>query len=106
MDPFPNHTFQPGGSVRRGDLASAVSRVLTLIGVEKPRLAARWRDPRPRFSDLSPAHLAYPAAARAVSSGVLDVLDDSSFQLSRPVSGEEALTAVQRLEALAKGGGK
>jgi hypothetical protein len=106
MDPFPNHTFQPSGAVRRGDLASAVSRVLTLIAAEKPKLAARWRDPRPRFSDLSPAHLAYPAAARAVSAGVLDMLDDNSFQLARPVSGAEALLAIQRLEALAKSGGR
>jgi hypothetical protein len=103
MDPYPNHTFQPAGDVRRGDLAAAVSRVLTLIGAEKPRLAARWRDPRPRFSDLSPGHLSYPAAARSISAGVLDMLDNNSFQLTRPVSGREALTAVERLETLAKG---
>lgn len=106
MDPYPNHTFHPSGTVRRADLAAAVSRVLTMIGAEKPRLAARWRDPRPRFSDLSPGHLSYPAAARSVSSGVLDMLDNNSFQLTRPVSGQEALTAVQRLEALAKRSGK
>jgi tetratricopeptide (TPR) repeat protein len=102
MEPFPNHSFQPGGIVRRGDLAQAVSRVLGLIATEKPRIAARWRDPRPRFSDVAPTHLSYPAVARSVSAGILGPLEQDSFQLSRPVSGAEALDAVSKLEALAK----
>ena len=32
IEAFPNHTFQPNATVRRGDLAQAVSRVLALIG--------------------------------------------------------------------------
>jgi tetratricopeptide (TPR) repeat protein len=102
MDPFPNHTFQPNTNVRRADLAAAVSRVLTLIAAEKPRLASRWRDPRPRFSDLPPAHLSYPAAARAVSAGVMAPLEGDTFQLARPVTGAEAVDTVSKLEALAK----
>lgn len=102
MDPFPNHTFQPGGSVRRGDLAAAVSRVLTLIAAEKPRVAARWRDPRPRFADVSPNHLSYPAAARSVSAGIMSTLDGDTFQLSRVVTGAEAAEAVNKLAALAR----
>jgi tetratricopeptide (TPR) repeat protein len=101
MDPFPNHTFQPNTAVHRGDLAQVVSRVLALIAEEKPALAARWRDPRPRFSDLAPSHPAYPAAARAVSARVLTVDAGDAFQLARPVTGSEALDAVSRLEALA-----
>jgi tetratricopeptide (TPR) repeat protein len=102
MDAFANHTFQPNTAVRRGDLAAAVSRVLSLIGAEKPRLAARWRDPRPRFTDLSPAHLSYPAAARSVSAGVMAPLEGDTFQLTRAVTGAEAVDAVSKLEALAK----
>ena len=102
MEPFPNHTFQPNAAIRRGDLAGAVSHVLTLIAAEKPRLAARWRDPRPKFSDLSPAHLGYPAAARSVSAGVMAPLEGDTFQLARPVTGAEALDTVTKLEALAK----
>jgi tetratricopeptide (TPR) repeat protein len=102
MDDFANHTFQPAGLVRRGDLAQAVSRVLTLIAAEQPRLAARWRDPRPHFSDVSPANLSYPAAARSVSSGVMAPLEGDAFQLTRPVTGPEALDAIAKLEALAK----
>jgi hypothetical protein len=102
MEPFPNHTFQPGGIVRRLDLAAAVSRMLTLIGAEKPKLAARWRDPRPHFTDLSPGHPSYPAAARSVSAGILEPLDGGTFQLTRPVTGAEAVDAVAKLAALAR----
>jgi tetratricopeptide (TPR) repeat protein len=102
MDPFPNHTFQPDTIISRGDLAQAVSRLLALIGAEKPRLAARWRDPRPAFADLGPAHLMYAAAARAVSAGVMAPFAGDTFQLSRPVSGAEAHDTVSRLEALAR----
>jgi tetratricopeptide (TPR) repeat protein len=101
MDVFSNHTFQPNAIVRRADLARSVSQVLSRIAVEKPRLAVRWRDPRPRFTDLSPSHLSYPAAARAVSSGVMQTLDGDTFQLARPVSGAEAIQTIDRLEALA-----
>jgi tetratricopeptide (TPR) repeat protein len=102
MEPFPNHTFQPNTTVSRGDLAQAVSRVLSLIADEKPRLAARWREPRPAFTDVGPAHLMYPAAARAVSAGVMDALEGDTFQLTRPVTGPEARDAVTKLEALAR----
>ena len=102
MEPFPNHTFQPNAIVSRGDLAQAVSRVLALIGAEKPRLAARWRDPRPKFADVGPAHLMYPAAARAVSSGVMAPLEGDTFQLARPATGPEARDAVSKLESLAR----
>jgi tetratricopeptide (TPR) repeat protein len=100
MESFPNHTFQPGGTVRRGDLAQAVSRVLALIATEKPRLAGRWRDSRPRFSDVAPSHLNYPAVARSVSAGILAPLEAEAFQPARTVSGAEALDAVSKLEAL------
>lgn len=102
MEPFSNHTFQPGATVRRLDLAQAVSRVLSLIAVEKPRLAARWRDSRPKFSDLAPGHLQYPAAARAVSSGVMTTAEGDAFQLSRPVTGAEAVDVVGKLAVLAR----
>jgi len=102
MEAFPNHTFQPAATVRRADLAQAASHVLTLIAVEKPRLAARWRDPRPKFSDVAPGHLSYPAAARSVSAGVMSPLEGDTFQLSRMVTGAEAADAVGKLAALAK----
>jgi tetratricopeptide (TPR) repeat protein len=102
IEPFPNHTFQPQGIVRRGDLAQAVSRVLGLIATANPKVALKWRDARPTFADVGPAHLLYPAAARAVSAGVLAPLAADTFQLTRAVTGSEARDAVSKLEALAR----
>ena len=102
MEAFSNHTFQPNTIVRRGDLAQAVSRVLALIGAANPRLAVKWRDPRPKFVDVGPAHLLYPPAARAVLAGIMAPLEGDAFQLTGAVTGAEARDAVAKLEALAK----
>lgn len=101
MDTFPNHTFQPSATVRRADLAQAVMRTLSLIGQQKPKLVAGWRDSHPAIPDVSPSNLSYQAVAMALSSGVM-ALDNGTFQLTRPVTGSEALDTVSKLEALAK----
>lgn len=99
MDGFENHTFQPQGRVRRGDLATAVSRVVTLLAPSRPELAAKLSE-RPKVADMNADHLNYPAVAVAVSTGVLP-LSDGRFQVSRPVTGAEAIDAVTRLQMLA-----
>lgn len=104
MEAYPNHTFQPNAMVRRLDLASAASQSLSLIAGEKPRLAAAWRNSRRRFPDILPGHLHYPAAALVVEAGVMAPTEDGSFQLTRLVSGAEAVAAVKKLRELAETG--
>lgn len=99
MDKFPNHTFQPDAVVRRGDFAQAVSRALAVIGARRRDLAAQWSGARPAFSDLSAGHLAYPAVAMAVASGVMTA-PGGEFAFSRPITGAEAIEALGRLQAL------
>ncbi len=100
MEVFPNHTFQPGGAVTRGDLALAVNRMLTLLGARAPAAARGWQDARLTFSDVRPGNVLYPAISRSVASGVLEPVDGQVFGARRPVSGPEALQAVQRLSEL------
>jgi tetratricopeptide (TPR) repeat protein len=100
MEAYPNHTFQPNALVRRGDLAQTVARALEIIAAGNPGLAGSWRNARGRFSDLPPGHLSYPSASVAVESGVMPALSDGSFQLARPITGAEALAAVEKLEEL------
>jgi tetratricopeptide (TPR) repeat protein len=102
MESYPNHTFQPDATVRRSDLATAVSRALALIALERPDAAAAWRNARRRFPDVPPTHLSYPAVSLAVESGVMTTGSDGSFQLTRPVTGIEAVLAVKKLESLAE----
>jgi tetratricopeptide (TPR) repeat protein len=99
LDAYQNHTFQPQSRIRRADLATAVSRVIGLIARRKPDLQQKMNE-RPRIADMSTAHLNYPAVAVAVSTGVL-TLTDGRFQVSRQVSGAEAIDAVSRLQAIA-----
>lgn len=100
MDPYPNHTFQPEALVRRGDLAQAVSRLLAFVAERDPRLGEQWRNTRPRFDDVVPSHLIYPAAALSVAAGVLLPLEGNTFQPGRSVSGEEAVAAVEQVDRL------
>jgi tetratricopeptide (TPR) repeat protein len=101
MEPYPNHTFQPRGLVRRLELAEAVTRLLGLIAARRPALGREWAAARPRIADLPFTHLGYPAASMAVAAGVMP-LADGSFRPGRAVSGAEALDAIGRLEGLAR----
>jgi hypothetical protein len=101
MEPFANHAFQPRTVVRRTDLAQAVARILARIAAENSARAKAWASARLKFSDLSPSHLAYPAASVAVASGVMSTVGDNSFQPSRPVTGAEAIDVMGKIEALA-----
>lgn len=103
MEVYPNHTFLPGATVRRADLASAASRILSFIAVENPTLGTAWRNARRRFPDVPAGHLAHPAASMAVEAGVIRPLENGGFGLTRPVSGAEAVAAVTRLLEIAGG---
>jgi hypothetical protein len=86
--------------VHRGDLALVAFRTLSLIAAEGQRSAVAWRNARQRFPDLPPGHPSYPAVSAAVASGVMTASPDGTFQLSRPVTGAEAVAAVKKLEEL------
>lgn len=90
MDPYPNHTFQPGAVVRRVELARAAARALDRLGV--PRAAA----PAPR--DMSPAHLDYDAVDRVLGAGLMGLTASGSFEPWRPVSGQEAIEVVEGVD--------
>lgn len=103
MEVYPNHTFQPGLLVRRGDLATVVSRALEHAATEQPGLAERWRAAAPAFADLPPTHVVYAAAARAVASGVMSTDPGPAFAPARAVPGAEAAATVDRLASLLTG---
>ena len=102
MEPFANYAFQPRTIVRRIDLAEVVSRLLDRLAEAAPAQPHPWQSVRIRFADLAEDHLAYPAASAAVASGVLTKGSDDSFQPLRPVSGREAVGAIDRIDAMAR----
>jgi tetratricopeptide (TPR) repeat protein len=103
MEPFANHAFQPRTIVRRTDLAQAVARILALarIVAQNPGRAKTWESARLKFSDLSPSHLAYPAASIAVASGVMKTAGGNTFQPSKAVTGAEAIDTMANIQSLA-----
>jgi tetratricopeptide (TPR) repeat protein len=101
MEQFANHQFQPRTVVRRTDLAQAAARLLGRIAALHPNQQLSLENARLKFSDLSPGHLAYPAASVAVASGAMKTGPGDTFQPSRVVTGAEAIAAIDRLQALA-----
>lgn len=101
MDTLPNYEFEPARRVRRAELATTVSRMLTLIGAIKPQLAKKWQGARVQIADVPSGHLNYPAVSMAVAAGVMP-LSGNNFDLLRPVTGAEAMEIIGRLEALAR----
>jgi tetratricopeptide (TPR) repeat protein len=104
MEPLPNHTFQPQQRVRRVDLAQIASRVLALISAPRAGSAAEWEAARVTIADVSPGHPTYPAVSQTVAAGVFPLID-GAFMPAQPVSGAELLTAIDRLDALARSSG-
>jgi tetratricopeptide (TPR) repeat protein len=101
MDTLANYEFEPKRQVRRGELATTVSRLLTLIESTRPELAGKWQGARVAINDVASTHLSYPAVSAAVASGVMP-LAGGNFELLRGVSGAEAMDIISRLEALAR----
>ena len=101
LEPFANHQFQPRTVVRRTDLAQAVARLLARVAALRPNQQLDLTGARLKFSDLSASHLAYPAASAAVAAGVMKTGPGDTFQPSRPVTGAEAIDAIEKLQRLA-----
>jgi len=70
------------------------------VSAQTPGNVRSWDSARLQFSDLSVRHLAYPAASAAVAAGVLATGPGNAFQPSKPVTGAEAIDAINKLEAL------
>lgn len=102
MDIFANHTFQPEATVRRGDLAQIVERLLGLNPMRRMDLM-RWQALRPDFADLPQSHLFYPAAAVAVASSVMSPRNGNRFDATAPATGEELVSAIERIEQITGG---
>ena len=60
IEPYDNHTFQPGSVVRRVDLAQALSPLLARAAA--PAQLKQWQSAGVTLTDLAPDHPAFPAA--------------------------------------------
>jgi len=102
LEPFDNHTFQPRNVVKRSDLAQAVSRILKIVAASRPALLKEWQGRQQKMPDVGVSNLHYADASLSVAAGILPLTDAGLFELSRDVSGAEAIGAITRLESLYK----
>ena len=100
MEPYENHTFQPRNPVRRSDLAQAVARMLKVIAAGRPQLLKDWQSRAQKMVDVGVSNLHYADASLSVAAGIIPLADAGSFQLSRLVTGAEAIDAINRIERL------
>lgn len=105
MEVYPNHTFQPTAGMTRGEFAAVVSRVLNLVAARTPQAAQGWRDARLAFTDVRAGHTLHAAISRAVASGVMQPIEGQTFGVSRPMTGSDAVEAVDRLTRLVEQSG-
>ena len=100
IEAYENHTFQPRNPVHRSDLAEAVARMLKIIAAGRPQLLKDWQSRVQKMGDVGVSNLHYADASLSVAAGIIPLVDGGSFQLSRPVSGAEAIDAITRIERL------
>jgi tetratricopeptide (TPR) repeat protein len=100
MEPYENHTFQPRNDIQRSDLAQAVARLLKLIAARQPSLLKNWQSRQQKMADVGVSNLHYADVSLSVAAGVLSLTDAGSFEMSRPVTGAEAIEAITRIERL------
>ena len=92
---YQNNEFYPRMEVLRSMLVEAAYRVLELVG-------AASGAPRPTLSDPPPEHLLYRPVQAIVGLGILELKANGDFDLLEPVSGAEAMRAIERLGAIVR----
>lgn len=105
LDAYPNHTFQPGAVVTRGDFAVVAERLLARVATRSPAAARGWQDARLSFPDVRPGNVLYVPISRTVASGILAPLEGQSFGARRALTGAEGVGAVGRLAQVAERAG-
>jgi len=91
VDLLANHTFEPGAVMTRGDFATALARVIRMLGLS-PSSAAPIATP-----DVAPTNTQYADIQLVLSFGLMSVQDSGNFDVSGDVSGREAVHAADRL---------
>ena len=91
VDLLANHTFEPGAAMTRGDFATALARLIRMLG-----LSPAAAQPIPT-SDVVPTNTQYADIQLVLGYALMSVQDSGNFDVSGDVSGREAVHAADRL---------
>ena len=98
MQVFQNHGFSPDLVVKRQMFAEIAYRVLELLD-------AVDGTPRARLGDVASEHYLYDEIGVVVGQGILQLGPRNRFGILDPLSGAEAVAAIQKLVRIARSGG-
>jgi tetratricopeptide (TPR) repeat protein len=91
MDTFANHTFDPLALVPRGDFATALARLIQILGLP-PVTSAPIPTP-----DVAETNTQYSDIQLVLGRSLMTLQDSGEFGVSDDVSGKDAIQAVERL---------
>ena len=98
MQVFQNHGFSPGLVVKRQMFAEIAYRVLELLDAVEGT-------PHARLGDVASEHYLYDEIGVVVGHGILELGPRNRFGILDPLSGAEAVAAIQKLVRIARGSG-
>src|SRR2546430_5726741 len=91
MNILPNHTFEPSAGITRGELASAMARLIRLLG-----LPANGNPPI-SITDMAPTNAQYADVQLVLGYRLISVQDSGAFDVPTALSGREAILAAAHL---------
>ena len=102
LDIYPNHTFKPKKIVTRAQLAEIIYRLINHLKQNGYTLIQQIPPQSINLSDVPPNNFYYRPIIMAISYGVLNTSMGRNFNPENPVSGQEALKAINILISLTK----
>jgi Flp pilus assembly protein TadD len=91
LDATANHTFEPARTVSRGEFAQVMGRLVRMLGVSQ-------QEHQPITApDLVPGSALYRELQLVLGYGLLSLDNAGNFNVSAPVSGEEAVNTAEKL---------
>jgi len=91
LDSTANHTFQPAGTVTRGQFAQAIARLTRVLGVSQTSQAPITP------LDVVPGSTLFVELQPVLGSGLLSLDNAGNFNVGAKVSGKEAVNTAEKL---------
>jgi tetratricopeptide (TPR) repeat protein len=97
-----NRTFEPRRMVTRADMAETLVRLVSVLRKRGFRIVEQVPVERIRIADVPPDNFSFPAISEAIALQLLDLAPDRTFKPESPVSGSEAIGALDLIAGLIK----
>jgi len=102
MEVFSNRTFQPRKTVTRAEMADILVRLVAFLKKRGYKIMEQIPIDRIRIADVPQEHFYFQPIAQVISYQLLDLAPDRTFKPELPMSGREAIKALDLLLGLIK----